>query len=84
MARASTIGVHLEGPEMYAVLMCFLLLTTFLTFCEIQMKTTLLLVSHKCWVGVARGVGMPLLLLNFGFTLLHAKWERSVAALVAC
>ena len=69
---------------MYAVLVCSLLLTILLIFCEIQMKTTLLLVSHKCWVGVGMGEGMPLLLRNFGFTILHSRWERSVAALVAC
>ena len=42
---------------MYAVLICFLLLTILLTFCATQMKTTLLLVSQKCWVGVGNGVG---------------------------
>ena len=69
---------------MYAVLICFLLLTILLTFCATQMKTTLLLVSQKCWVGVGTGVGIPLPLLNFGFILLHIRWESSVAALVAC
>ena len=52
MVRAGTIGVHLEGPEMYVVLICSLLLTILLTFCVIQMKMTLLLVSHKYLVGV--------------------------------
>jgi hypothetical protein len=68
---------------MYAVLICFLLLTILLTFCATQMKTTLLLVSQKYWVGVRMGVGMPLPLLNFGFYLLHVRWESSVAAFVA-
>ena len=69
---------------MYAVLICFLLLTILVTFCATHMKTTLLLVSQKCWAGVGTGVGMPLPLLNLGFVLLHVRWERSVAALVAC
>ena len=69
---------------MYAVLICFLLLTILLTFRATQMKTSLLLVSQKCWVGVGTGVGIPLPLLKFGFILLHIRWESSVAALVAC
>ena len=49
-----------RSTRMCAILICFLLLTILLTFCATQMKTTLLLVSQKCWVGVGNGVGMPL------------------------